>query len=85
MARLLTRGGVAAGQRVLVTGAGGGVGSYVVQIAKAAGAHVTGLVAPERMDAVLAPARLLERAPPSALVSKSSMVISGRPCGSNTR
>ena len=48
------RAGVTAGQRVLVTGAGGGVGSYVVQIAKAAGAHVTGLVAPERMDAVLA-------------------------------
>ena len=46
--------GVTAGQRVLVTGAGGGVGSYVVQIAKAAGAHVTGLVAPERIDAVLA-------------------------------
>jgi NADPH:quinone reductase-like Zn-dependent oxidoreductase len=46
--------GVQSGQRVLVTGAGGGVGSYVVQIAKAAGAHVTGLVAPERIDAVLA-------------------------------
>ena len=46
--------GVASGQRVLVTGAGGGVGSYVVQIAKAAGAHVTGLVAPERIEAVLA-------------------------------
>lgn len=45
---------VQAGQRVLVTGAGGGVGSYVVQIAAAAGAHVTGLVAPERLDAVLA-------------------------------
>ena len=46
--------GVGAGQRVLVTGAGGGVGSYVVQMAKATGAHVTGLVATERIETVLA-------------------------------
>ncbi len=44
--------GVQPGQRVLVTGAGGGVGSFVVQIARAAGAHVTGLVAPDRLAAV---------------------------------
>jgi NADPH:quinone reductase-like Zn-dependent oxidoreductase len=36
-------GRVTAGQRVLVLGASGGVGSYVVQIAKAFGAHVTGV------------------------------------------
>ncbi|WP_342713667.1 NAD(P)-dependent alcohol dehydrogenase [Lentzea fradiae] len=35
--------GVQPGQRVLVLGAGGGVGSYGVQIAKALGAHVTGV------------------------------------------
>ena len=46
--------GVQPGERVLVTGAGGGVGSYVVQIAHAAGAHVTGLVAPERVEAIRA-------------------------------
>jgi NADPH:quinone reductase-like Zn-dependent oxidoreductase len=36
-------GKVAAGQRVLVNGAGGGVGSYAVQIPAALGAEVTGV------------------------------------------
>ncbi|MFD2352082.1 zinc-binding dehydrogenase [Nonomuraea ferruginea] len=36
-------GKLTAGQRVLITGAGGGVGGYAVQIAKADGAHVTGV------------------------------------------
>ncbi|MGN6175081.1 MAG: NAD(P)-dependent alcohol dehydrogenase, partial [Streptosporangiaceae bacterium] len=36
-------GEVTAGQRVLVNGAGGGVGSYAVQIAVALGAEVTGV------------------------------------------
>jgi hypothetical protein len=36
-------GEVTAGQRVLVNGAGGGVGSYAVQIAAALGAEVTGV------------------------------------------
>jgi NADPH:quinone reductase-like Zn-dependent oxidoreductase len=36
-------GEVKAGQRVLVIGAAGGVGSFAVQLAKASGAHVTGV------------------------------------------
>ncbi|GGU48696.1 NAD(P)-dependent alcohol dehydrogenase [Lentzea flava] len=44
--------GVRAGQRVLVLGAGGGVGSYGVQIAKALGAHVTGVCSTSKVELV---------------------------------
>jgi NADPH:quinone reductase-like Zn-dependent oxidoreductase len=43
---------VRAGQRVLVTGASGGVGSYAVQIAVAAGAEVTGVCSAAKADLV---------------------------------
>ncbi len=43
---------VRAGQRVLVLGAGGGVGSYGVQIAKALGAHVTGVCSTRKVELV---------------------------------
>ncbi|MFD5826694.1 NAD(P)-dependent alcohol dehydrogenase [Lentzea sp. NPDC060358] len=46
--------GVRPGQRVLVLGAGGGVGSYGVQIAKALGAHVTGVCSTAKVDLVRA-------------------------------
>lgn len=43
---------VAAGQTVLITGAGGGVGSYAVQLARAMGAVVTGVCSTTKLDFV---------------------------------
>jgi NADPH:quinone reductase-like Zn-dependent oxidoreductase len=45
-------GQVSSGQRVLITGASGGVGSFAVQIAKAAGAYVTGVASGAKADFV---------------------------------
>ncbi len=46
------RGKVRAGQRVLIIGAGGGVGTYAVQLAKVFGAEVTGVVSTRKVDLV---------------------------------
>jgi NADPH:quinone reductase-like Zn-dependent oxidoreductase len=46
------RGAVTAGQRVLVIGASGGVGSFAVQIARHAGAHVTGMCSTAKVELV---------------------------------
>lgn len=48
------KGGVAKGQQVLVLGASGGVGSFAVQIARAAGAVVTGVASSAKLDLVRA-------------------------------
>jgi NADPH:quinone reductase-like Zn-dependent oxidoreductase len=45
-------GGVQAGQQVLVIGAAGGVGLFAVQLAKAFGAHVTGVASTTQVDLV---------------------------------
>src|SRR5688572_32295042 len=47
---LRDRAGVRAAQRVLVNGAGGGVGTFAVQIAKWLGAHVTGVTGTASID-----------------------------------
>jgi NADPH:quinone reductase-like Zn-dependent oxidoreductase len=49
---LRDKAGVQAGQTVLVIGAGGGVGTFTLQIAKAFGAEVTGVCSTSKMDLV---------------------------------
>ena len=43
---------LSSGKRVLIHGAGGGVGTYAVQFAKALGAHVTAVTGPRNLDLV---------------------------------
>jgi NADPH:quinone reductase-like Zn-dependent oxidoreductase len=49
---LRDQGKVTPGQHVLIAGAGGGVGTFAVQIAKALGAHVTALTSTRNVDLI---------------------------------
>jgi NADPH:quinone reductase-like Zn-dependent oxidoreductase len=51
-ANMLDRAGVAEGERVLVTGASGGVGSALVQLARSKGARPVAICAREKFDGV---------------------------------
>ncbi|MGY1734593.1 NADP-dependent oxidoreductase [Geodermatophilus sp. SYSU D00684] len=51
---LFDHGGLTAGQRVLVNGAGGAVGGHAVQLARRAGAHVIATAGPRSRDRVTA-------------------------------
>jgi NADPH:quinone reductase-like Zn-dependent oxidoreductase len=58
----LDAGGVRAGERVLILGASGGVGSYAVQIARALGATVTAVCSTAKVEMVrsLGPERVID-------------------------
>lgn len=76
---LLHRAGLAAGERVLITGASGGVGSAAIQLARLRGAQVIAVTSPAKAEALraLGAERTLSRddAPAAALGAGSVDVV----------
>ena len=73
---MLTRAQVSAGDRVLITGASGGVGSAAVQLACARGAKVIAVTSPSKADALrdLGAAQILTRTDtPSEILGPNSI------------
>ena len=62
---------VQAGQRVLVTGAGGGVGTFAVQIACAYGGEVTAMTSPAKLERIRARGPATPFPPPSRCSSRT--------------
>ena len=60
---LRDKGGLQPGERVLINGASGGVGTMAIQIAKALGGHVTAVVGPRNIEqaAALGADRVIDR------------------------
>jgi NADPH:quinone reductase-like Zn-dependent oxidoreductase len=86
---LRDKGHVEAGQRVLVIGASGGVGTFAVQIAKAFGATVTGVCGPTKVDLVrsLGADRVLDYTRDDFATDRYDLIldIGGRPAVSRLR
>ncbi len=72
---MVGRAGITTGTRVLVTGASGGVGSAVVQLAKRRGAHVIGAAGEAKQDRVraLGADEVIGRHEPSTLLEARSV------------